>query len=221
MADGQKGAGCHRSSHDHFNRTNFRGYGVLGGCDVYVSARIDVTGCRGPAAKSKLSGERRLVMRFATLSITRRILPLSAAIAVAAILALTSIARAGDSEECSAKTIRGVYLFHATGFNIVNGAALPKAIIEKLVFDGEGNVSTPAVSLSVNGTIVQPPQGAPGTYTVDADCTGTLTFLDAAGNRFDLQIKPNGNEFNMLQTNPNTVLQGTAERVARLRQEHE
>ena len=161
-------------------------------------------------------------MRFATLSITRRILPLSAAIAVAAILALPLIARAGDSEDCSAKTIRGVYLFHATGFNIVNGAALPKAIIEKLVFDGEGNVSTPAVSLSVNGTILQPPQGgAPGTYTVDADCTGTLTFLDAAGNRFDLQIKPTGNEFNMLQTNPNTVLQGTAQRVARLRQEHE
>jgi hypothetical protein len=45
--------------------------------------------------------------------------------------------------------------------------------------------------------------------------------LDAAGNRFDLQIKPNGDDFNMLQTNPNTVLQGTAERVARLRQEHE
>ena len=158
-------------------------------------------------------------MRFATLSITRRFLPLSATIA--AILVLPSIARAGDSEECSAKTIRGVYLFHATGFNIVNGAALPKAIIEKLVFDGEGNVSTPAVSLSINGTIVQPPQGAPGTYTVDADCTGTLTFADAAGNKFALQIKPTGSEINMLQTNTNTVLQGTAQRVARLDKERD
>ena len=155
-------------------------------------------------------------MRFTGPSITRRVLPLSAALAAAGAFALSASARAGDSEDCSAKTVRGVYLFHASGYTIVNGAALPKAIIEKLVFDGEGNVSTPAVSLSINGTIVQPPQGAPGTYTVDADCTGTLTFADAAGNKFALQITPTGSEMNMLQTNANTVLQGTAERVARV-----
>ena len=160
-------------------------------------------------------------MRFAALSMARRILPLSAAIALGAVLALPALARPRDSEECSAKTIRGVYLFHAAGFSIVNGPAQPKAIIETLVFDGDSNVSTPAVSLSVNGKIVQPPQGAPGMYTVDADCTGTLTFMDAAGNKFDLQIKPTGDGFNMLQTNDNTVLQGTAERVSRLRPEHE
>jgi hypothetical protein len=84
----------------------------------------------------------------------------------------------------------------------VNGAAPTKAIIENLVFDGEGNVSTPAISLSINGTIVQPLQGAPGTYPVDADRTGTVAFADAAGNKFALQIKPTGSEINMLQTNP-------------------
>lgn len=155
-------------------------------------------------------------MRFTRQSITRRVLPLSAVLALSGAVALSTSARAGDSEECSAKTVRGVYLFHASGYNIVNGAALPKAIIEKLVFDGDGNVSTPAVSLSINGTIIQPPQGAPGIYTVDADCTGTLAFADAAQNRFALQIKPTGNEMNMLQTNPNTVIQGTAQRVAHL-----
>jgi hypothetical protein len=142
-----------------------------------------------------------------------------AALAVAVGLALPSITLAGDgheARECSARTLRGVYLFHASGFNIVNGAPVPKAIIEKLVFDGEGNVTTPAVSVSINGTIVQPPQGAPGIYTVDADCTGTLTFADAAGVKFDLHIKPGGNEINLLQTNTNTVMQGTAEKVARL-----
>lgn len=145
-------------------------------------------------------------------------LALSAALSLAAGLASPSMALAGDrhDHECSVKTLRGEYLFHASGYNISpTGAALPKAIIEKLVFDGEGNVSTPAVSVSINGTIVQPPQGAPGIYTVDADCTGTLTFADAAGVKFDLQIKPNGNRINLLQTNPNTVMQGTAERVSR------
>jgi hypothetical protein len=61
-------------------------------------------------------------------------------------------------------------MFHASGFNIVNGAAVPKAIIETLVFDGASNVSTPAVSISFNGLIVQPPQGilAPTRWTQTA-----------------------------------------------------
>jgi hypothetical protein len=140
-------------------------------------------------------------------------LPLSAALALAGGLALPSPASADSpADECSATTLRGVYMFHASGFNIVNGAALPKAIIETLVFHGDGNVTTPAVSVSINGVLLQPPQGNPGNYTVEADCTGTLTFAD--GPRFDLQIKPNGKVVNMLQTNPNTVMQGTAEKVA-------
>ena len=141
-------------------------------------------------------------------------LPVSAALALAGSLAWPAVAIAGNTDECTAETLGGVYVFHASGYNIVNGAALPKAIIETLVFHGDGNVSTPAVSLSINGVIVQPPQGNPGTYTVDPDCTGTLTFAD--GPRFDLQIKPNGKTINMLQTNPNTVMQGTAERESRV-----
>jgi hypothetical protein len=153
-------------------------------------------------------------MRFISPKIValRKQLPVSAALALAAGLALPSLALA-DEDECTAATLRGVYLFHASGYNIVGGVPLPKAIIETVVFDGLGNVSTPAVSLSLNGTIVQPPQGNPGVYTVDADCTGTLMFVD--GPKFDLQITPNGKQINLLQTNPNTVMQGTAQRVAR------
>lgn len=158
--------------------------------------------------------------RRAAIGTFNKQLAMSVALTLAAGLAVPSMAMAGDgnhgdSRECSVKTLRGEYRFHASGFNIVNGVALPKAIIETLVFDGEGNLSTPAVSVSINGTIVQPPQGAPGIYTVDADCTGTITFSDAGGTKFDLQIKPNGNSINLLQTNPNSVMQGTAERVSR------
>lgn len=137
----------------------------------------------------------------------------AAAVALAASFAMQPIASATEDDvvSCSARTLRGVYEFSASGFNIVNGAALPKAIIETLVFDGRGGVLTPAVSLSINGTIIQPPQGNPGTYTVDADCTGTLTFAD--GPMFDLHIAPYGKSVKMLQTNPNTVMQGTAQKV--------
>lgn len=138
---------------------------------------------------------------------------LAAAIALAAGIAVQPVASASEEDivTCSARTLRGVYQFSASGFNIVNGVALPKAIIEKLVFDGRGGVLTPAVSLAVNGNIIQPPQGSPGVYTVDADCTGTLTFGD--GIMFDLQVKPYGKAVNMLQTNPGTVMQGTAVKV--------
>ena len=153
-------------------------------------------------------------MRFTSLKIValRKQLPVSTALALAAGLALPSMVLA-EEDECTAATIRGVYMFHASGYNIVSGVPLPKAIIETVVFDGLGNVTTPAVSVSINGTLLQPPQGNPGVYTVDADCTGTLTFAD--GPRFDLQITPSGKQIHMLQTNPNTVMQGTAQRVSR------
>jgi hypothetical protein len=146
--------------------------------------------------------------------IANKQLSVCAALALAGALALPSMASADNvTDECAAGTLRGVYMFHASGFNIVNGAALPKAIIETLVFDGAGNVVTPAVSISFNGLIIQPPQGNPGIYTVDADCTGTLLFGD--GIKFDLQIRPDGKAINLLQTNPNTVMQGTAQKVLR------
>lgn len=133
-----------------------------------------------------------------------------------AVLALPALAPASEVDQvsCSLRTLRGVYQFNASGHNIVNGVAVPKAIIETLIFDGRGGVTTPSISLSANGVIIQPPQGAPGVYTMESDCTGTLTFGD--GILFDLQARPNGREVNMLQTNPNTVMQGTGVKVASL-----
>jgi hypothetical protein len=37
----------------------------------------------------------------------------------------------------------------------------------------------------------------------------------ADGIKFDLQIRPDGKAINLLQTNPNTVMQGTAQKVPR------
>jgi hypothetical protein len=141
----------------------------------------------------------------------------AAVVALAAGLALPQPAAAGSTTvSCSAKSLRGVYEFRASGFTIVNGAAVPKAIIETLVFDGRGNVQTPHVSIAFNGNIVQPPMGASGIYSVEPDCKGTLTFADAGTVSFDLHVNPYGKSVVMLQTNPGNVMQGEAVRVLSL-----
>ena len=119
---------------------------------------------------------------------------------------------AQEGRSCGLKTLRGSYLFAASGFNIVGGVALPKAINEVIEFNGDGTLAVPSVTLSVNGTISRPP-GSVGDYTLEADCTGTIAFT--GGPSFDIVVGPHGGTVWMIQTNPNTVFEGTATRFDR------
>jgi hypothetical protein len=114
--------------------------------------------------------------------------------------------------ECSSRTLRGAYLFAATGFTMPAGVALPKAIVERIDFNGDGTLHVPAATRSINGNVARSNPGD-GTYVVNPDCTGTLTFLPSGPN-FDIFVSPNGNELTMIQTDPNNVFQG---KVTRLR----
>jgi hypothetical protein len=120
--------------------------------------------------------------------------------------------RPQEGRACTLKTLRGSYLFAASGFNIVGGVAQPKAIHEGIEFDGDGTLTVPSVTLSVNGNVSHPP-GAPGDYTVEADCRGTLVFT--SGQTYDIVVALDGAAVWMFQTNPNTVFQGTATRLER------
>jgi|SRR5437870_4007901 len=136
-----------------------------------------------------------------------------AIVAAAMALGISSVALADDDTKgCSVATLNGVYVFAATGYNIVSGLAQPKAIVEVIDFNGDGTLTVPAATRSVNGTIAESPPGGTGVYAVDVGCTGKLTFT--GGPKFDLFIPPNGKEIWMIQTDPNTVLQGTVTRVS-------
>jgi len=117
-----------------------------------------------------------------------------------------------EGRACTLKTLRGSYLFAASGFNFVGGGAQPKAIHEGIEFNGDGTLTVPSVTLSVNGNVSHPP-GAPGDYTVEADCRGTLVF--SSGQTYDIVVALDGETVWMFQTNPNTVFQGTATRLER------
>lgn len=120
--------------------------------------------------------------------------------------------RLQEGRACTLKTLRGSYLFVASGFNMVAGAAQPKAIHEGIDFNGDGTLTVPGVTLSINGNVSHPP-GAPGDYTVEADCRGTIAF--SSGQAFDIVAALDGATVWMFQTNPNTVFQGTATRLER------
>lgn len=136
---------------------------------------------------------------------------------VAAVALSTPAAARAESEEqtCTVHTLRGLYLFATSGFNIVNGVAQPKAIVEGIEFNGNGTLSSPFATVSINGNIIRP-SGGVGSYTVDPNCRGTLTF--SGGPSFDIFVQPQGNQLWMIQTGPAAappaVFEGIATRVS-------
>jgi hypothetical protein len=110
----------------------------------------------------------------------------------------------------SVQTLRGPYLFATHGWNIVGGVAQPKAIVEGINFNGDGTLVSPFATLSVNGFIIHT-SGSVGSYTVEASGQGILTFT--GGPSFDIFVEANGKQVWMIQTDANTVFQGTATKV--------
>jgi hypothetical protein len=117
---------------------------------------------------------------------------------------------------CSEATLHGTYLFAYDGVEIKenNHDHAPFAVAGYEVFDGEGKVNT-VFSTSVEGEISRN-ESLSGTYTVNEDCTGTVSYTD--GTRYDQFIAPDGHLLTFVQTNPGVVTagfepQGTSERV--------
>ncbi len=142
------------------------------------------------------------------------LLPLALAGAGSALAAEDDVARDAAAAKCSEATLRGRYLFAYEGFAINGKRQAPFAVAGYEVYDGKGKVN--AVStFSQNGKISRNVPDS-GTYTVKADCTGTVSYSD--GTRYDQFIAPDGSMLVFVQTNPGTVaagfdLRATARRV--------
>jgi len=67
---------------------------------------------------------------------------------------------------CTLKTLKGTYQFATTGYNIVDSVPQPIAIVEVIDVNGDGTLNVPAVTLSVNGTILRFADVG-GSYTVN------------------------------------------------------
>ena len=114
---------------------------------------------------------------------------------------------------CTLKTLKGRYLFALQGWR------LPPAVTELTpsnaagfhIFNGDGT-GTDIVTFRRNGVTLLENFVTPTSYTVDADCTGSITVTD--GPTFDIFIAPNGESFAEIVTVP--LVQGGADIARRV-----
>jgi hypothetical protein len=113
--------------------------------------------------------------------------------------------------KCSEATLKGTYLFAQNGVEIKGHDQRPFALAGYDVFDGNGKVRGVS-SGNFNGEVFRNDRFS-GTYSVKANCTGTVTFTDGAAAQGDVFIAPDGSMFAFVRTNPEDVAAGIDPRV--------
>src|SRR5438477_6911508 len=116
---------------------------------------------------------------------------------------------------CSNTTIRGSYAFtiHGTIF-LPNGSTLLVDGIAKETFDGEGGV-TQVDAVATNGNLAPGWRPGTGTYSLNADCTGTQTISVPGMPDLHLQIvvAQSGNKIHQVVIDPGFATTAEGERV--------
>jgi hypothetical protein len=120
-----------------------------------------------------------------------------------------------QNKGCSNATLTGTYAYTSTG-TITSPPALagPVAEVGMQIFDGNGSTKA-APMLSSGGTIMQ--LVISGTYTVNADCTGTMTLQVLSPFQATINvsfvINNAGDEFQAMETNDGFVITRFAKRL--------
>lgn len=109
-------------------------------------------------------------------------------------LAMASSAQAG-STSCSNATLNGNYGATITGFI----AGLPFAELDYVTANGKGSFSGTGTN-SYNG-VVTTNITITATYTINSNCTGSVTFTNGSGLTQNLVIKSDGSEVQFIGTN--------------------
>ncbi len=126
-----------------------------------------------------------------------------------------SVAAAADSKQCSLAKVAGSYGYTTSGFVATpTGAFVPVAGAGRIVFDGHGNVSGSQTRVVAGSSL---DETYSGTYTVNADCTGSFTVLvqpDTRTSSVNLVWTDNANSASAVFTNPGFVLTSTARRIS-------
>src|SRR5437762_11045798 len=122
---------------------------------------------------------------------------------------------ASVAQVCSVGTLKGTYVWTWDGYANFGGNLIPKSVMQGLRFNGDGTTYNPFGTVNIGGTIIIDATGGVGTYTVAADCTGTLLITGAP--TFNIYVGPGAQKVWTLETSPNPaglgVSVGTATRL--------
>jgi hypothetical protein len=118
-----------------------------------------------------------------------------------------------DDRVCSVANLKGTYGFNRTGVNNVVGG--PIASIGIQPFNGDGTIGLTRLTRSNNGDIqdwTYAPRSVDASYTVDADCTGSLFTADGTKTN-NLVVLDGGKRFFLLSVAPGTIVTQEGTRI--------
>lgn len=110
---------------------------------------------------------------------------------------------------CDATSLKGAFGFRLTGTTWDSQNYLYfHSVVGRLVSDGAG-ILTGADTYNFDGTIYR--QTLTGTYTINEDCTGTMSFSGTAAgtSNYDIVVTNNGQEAEIVQTDDGVTLSGS------------
>lgn len=125
---------------------------------------------------------------------------------------LSPAAIQAQTAACDAASLKGAYGYRLSGFVYdQQGYTYYLGAVGRLTGDGAGAI-TGSQTFSFDGTILK--QQLTGTYTVNADCTGSLTLTSekTGSMHFDFVIVNSGQEIELVQADEAFVLTGTMKR---------
>jgi len=121
---------------------------------------------------------------------------------------------------CNNFTIKGSYAFTIHGQIFTPNGPLLVDGIAKTTFDGNGNL-TQVDAVALNGHIQLVSRPGTGTYTVNSDCTGTMTLVnqDQPPLHLAIVVSHSGDIIHTVVTDPGVAVTSDAERVRAPRDE--
>ncbi len=116
--------------------------------------------------------------------------------------------------DCTPKTLAGQYIFLGRGFIEPLAPTAQRVHSGVYVFDGVADVLGKETS-SRRG-IVTREQKLTGTYTLNPDCTGSMTMISLVDPKlrthYDIFVTDDGRKANMIRTDPGSMAVRTIER---------
>jgi len=108
------------------------------------------------------------------------------------------------SSQCKPSMLKGNYVYATDGYIVTGSKQVPFAEAGHDVFHGDGTLTGWATD-STNGEITRSVYS--GSYTLDADCSGTVTVTDNTGEttHFDYFVSKNGATLTYIQTDAGYV----------------